>query len=109
MQVTSEKSRVREGRPPGPVRAKPNGRATRPLARLWWHAAAIAAALGNRLRHAQPQGTDRSDRVGRNPCPPKRGKVKVGQFSMKLNTVGRKSRREHGDRLARQPDAQKRR
>jgi DNA invertase Pin-like site-specific DNA recombinase len=31
MRVTSEKSRVRESRLPGSVRAKPNGRATRPL------------------------------------------------------------------------------
>lgn len=30
MRVTSGKSRVRESRPPGSVRAKPNGRATRP-------------------------------------------------------------------------------
>ncbi len=30
--VTLGKSRVRESRPPGSVRAKPNGRATRPLA-----------------------------------------------------------------------------
>ena len=30
MRVTSEKSRVRESRPPGSVRAEPNGRATRP-------------------------------------------------------------------------------
>jgi hypothetical protein len=33
MRVTSGKSRVRESRPPGSVRAKPNGRATRPLTR----------------------------------------------------------------------------
>jgi hypothetical protein len=30
MRVTSGKSRVRESRMPGSVRAKPNGRATRP-------------------------------------------------------------------------------
>ena len=33
MRVTSRKSRVRESRPPGSVRAKPNGRATRPRPR----------------------------------------------------------------------------
>ena len=31
MRVTSGKSRVRESRLPGSVRAKPNGRATQPL------------------------------------------------------------------------------
>jgi hypothetical protein len=34
MRVTSEKNRVRESRLPGSVRAKPNGRATRPLTRV---------------------------------------------------------------------------
>ncbi|MBK1670890.1 hypothetical protein CKO28_23015 [Rhodovibrio sodomensis] len=32
MRVTSGRSRVRESRPPGSVRAKPNGLATRPRA-----------------------------------------------------------------------------
>jgi hypothetical protein len=32
MRVTSRKSRVRKNRPPGSVRAEPNGRATRPQA-----------------------------------------------------------------------------
>ena len=34
MRVTSGKSRVRESRLPGSVRAKPNGRATRPLTEI---------------------------------------------------------------------------
>jgi hypothetical protein len=32
-------------------------------------------ALGNRLHDSNAKGTARSGRVGRNPCPPKRGKV----------------------------------
>jgi len=35
-------------------------------------------ALGNRLHDANAKGATRSGRVGRNPCPPKRGKVKHG-------------------------------
>ena len=34
-----------------------------------------ATALGDRLRHPDPQRTTRRGRVGRNPCPPNRGKV----------------------------------
>ena len=34
-------------------------------------------ALGNRLHDANAKGATRSGRVGRNPCPPKRGKVRM--------------------------------
>jgi hypothetical protein len=52
--VTSRKNRVRESRMPGSVRAKPNGRATRPRSVLNWRSikpapiiAIIAIALGD--------------------------------------------------------------
>src|ERR1700691_5952356 len=44
-------------------------------------------ALGNRLHDSNAKGTARSGRVGRNPCPPKRGKV-IRDWVLRFNAAG---------------------
>ena len=39
-------------------------------------------ALGNRLHDANAKRATRSGRVGRNPCPPKRGKVRTEKWGV---------------------------
>ena len=58
MRVTSGKSRVRESRKPGSVRAKPNGRATRPAPRTDPGVEKLAGVVSDAELEASSAGTE---------------------------------------------------